>query len=205
MRFSQRFKDFSFRPSWRLLFLSTAALKKLKCSSENQRVLGAVRFSRASRSLAVGGEKRSPCGRAEENYSRGESRSSVNKLILPGQGCLVIFLPFLLHHTHTRTTRYRQFRNLTMEKLKILSKVVKVKIFTEEAEKFQSFPSSREPRGNIIKNKVLPIVFKSKEARLEYLEDGSHPWRCSHRVFKLLKCCTITATEERKIDFRSCS
>lgn len=62
-----------------------------------------------------------------------------------------------------------------MGKLKILSKVVKVKIFTEEAEKFQSFLSSREPRGNIIKNKVLPIVFKSKEARLEYLEDVSHP------------------------------
>lgn len=72
------------------------------------------RFPRASRSRSSG-KKCLPCGSAEKNYSRAVTRSSVNKLILPGQGCFAFFSLFPSLTLAKR--RYHQLWNRMLEKV----------------------------------------------------------------------------------------
>lgn len=101
-----------------------ATLKSLKCTSEKREVLRlrrhAQRFPRASQSRSSG-KKSLPCGSAEKNYSRAVTRSSVNKLILPGQGCFAFFSLFL--HSHSQSFAITSFEIAWWRKLENTLKV----------------------------------------------------------------------------------
>lgn len=66
-------------------------------------------------------KKSLPCGSAEKNYSRAVTRSSVNKLILPGQGCFAFFSLFL--HSHSQSFAITSFEIAWWRKLENTLKV----------------------------------------------------------------------------------